>query len=276
MNTDTILATLASAAGFLKEPIQGMMTQAMTDAYGAIAGYLRSKLAGRPDALDALSQLEQKPESDARRCVLAEEAPDLESDTHLVRLAKDLAALLPVGGGKTQRVSVRGNRNNVHVAGRDIITTAKHVRRNEITPDERHITGEQKAQLRKVNNELALRLAGEDGRPDYGAGYVALEKHFGVSSYLLIPREKFDEALSLLKQRRAMNRSKLRRRDPTAYSRDFYRAIYARANELGWERPQVYEFAFKNLSLKKPIASLKALGANQLKALAESIRRVEK
>ena len=276
MNTDEILATLTAAGTFLKNPIQSVTAQAVEDAYQQIKGYLRSKFAAQPDALDALTKLNEKPESKARSAVLAEEAADLGSDTKLVKLATDLAGLLSTGGTIKQRVSVKGSRNNVKVAGRDLIITEKHVQRNSITPDERHISGEQNAQLQKVNKELALRLAREDGKPNYAAGFVALQKHFNVSSHLLIPREKFDEAMSFLKQKRAMNRGKLRSRNPHEYSRDLYRAIYTRASVLGWNQPQLYQFAFEKLTLKKPINSLKELGSIQLKTLSECVHQAEK
>jgi hypothetical protein len=43
--------------------------------------------------------------------------------------------LPPVDGFGGQKVRVNGQSNKVQVAGRDIITTARHVQRNAITPD---------------------------------------------------------------------------------------------------------------------------------------------
>lgn len=275
MNTEQILVTLAAAASFLKKPVQDAAGQALKDLYEKTKDYLRAKLDSGSEATAALEKLEEKPESDARRAVAVEElAPTkLEKDRELARLVRKMRTQLIEMGYVTQQVSVRGNRNKVNVAGRDIIQTNKVVRKNEITPDERHITGAQATKLRNLNTELAQYLANESGTPDYSAGFRFLEKEFGVSSYLLIPRDRYEDASSLLRQRRAMNRPKLRRRNPVAYQNDYFRGIWARAHEMGWEKPMVYQFAFENLHLKKPISTLKTLGPNQLKLLGELMLR---
>jgi len=278
MNTDAILVTLAAAASFLKRPVQDTAGHALKDLYEKTKSHLHVKLGPKSEAVAALEKLEERPESEARRAVAAEECDpaDLDRDAKLVRLIEQLKAQLSAEGYVTQRVEVRGSRNNVNVAGRDLIRTEKVVRKNAITPDERHITGQQAAKLRELNAELAHYLADESGKADYTAGFRALEKAFGVSSYLLIPRERFDDAVSLLKQRRAMNRPKLRRRNPPAYHNDYFRGIWARARQLGWDKPAVYQFAMAKLELKKPISSLKALGPNQLKSLGEFMQREAK
>jgi hypothetical protein len=275
MQTEAILVTLAAAASFLKKPVQDTAGQALKDLYEKTKGYIRAKLGSESDAATALEKLEEKPESDARRAVAVEELEptELAEDRELARLVKQLRAHLADKGYVTQNVSVRGNRNKVNIAGRDLIQTDKVVRKNEITPDERHITGEQATKLRDLNAELAQYLANEAGKADYSAGFRILEKEFGVSSYLLIPRNRYADAVSLLKQRRAMNRPKLRRRNPIAYQNDYFRGIWARARELDWEKPQVYQFALAKLELKKPISTLKALGPNQLKSLGEFMQR---
>lgn len=275
MNTQEILVTLAAAASFLKKPIQDTAGQALKDLYEKTKECIRAKLGSESEATAALENLEEKPESAASRAVAVEELEliNLERDRALARLVKQLQAHLADKGYVTQRVSVRGNRNRVNVAGRDLIQTNKVVRKNKITPDERHITGEQATKLRNLNGELAQYLANEAGKPDYSAGFRILETQFDVSSYLLIPRDRYNDAISLLKQRRAMNRPKLRRRNPVAYQNDYFRGIWARARELGWDKPQVYQFAFEKLALKKLISTLKALGSNQLKSLGEYMQR---
>lgn len=92
-----------------------------------------------------------------------------------------------------------------------------------------------------------------------------LQRRFQVPSYLLIPRTRFDEALSFLRQQRAINRSPLRGRNPVAYQNDFYRAIFAGARELGWDGEQIYRLATDKLGLQTAVVSLKALGPVQLK-----------
>ena len=279
MQSEAIFATLASAAAFLKKPIQDVAAHSLKDFYEKTKGYLRTKFGAQSDATAALEKLEEKPESEARKAVLIEEtaALGLESDGELARLVEQLAALLAaVGGTINQVVSVKGRGNKVLVAGRDIINTKKHVQRNEITPDERHITAEQREKVREVIAELAMRLAGENGEPNFAAVHVMLRRRFNVPSYNLILRGQYEEALSFLKQQRAINRSRLRRRNPVAYQNDFYRGIWARQRALGWEKARVYEFAAEKLALKKPITSLKELGSIQLKTLAEFMQREER
>lgn len=80
--------------------------------------------------------------------------------------------------------------------------------------------------------------------------------------------------MQFLKEQRAAHRSKLRQRNPAAYASDLYRAVFSRAGELGWNRQEVYAFAAEKLGLKNPITSLKELGPNQAKSLADFMRRV--
>jgi len=78
-----------------------------------------------------------KPESLIRKTLLAEECDnlDLRHDAELARQIENLAALLPSSAGPMrQTVRVAGEGNTVQVAGRDLIHTAKLIRRNAITP----------------------------------------------------------------------------------------------------------------------------------------------
>ncbi|HVZ64192.1 MAG TPA: ORF6C domain-containing protein [Lacunisphaera sp.] len=276
MQTESILSTLLAAAAFLKHAVQGVASQAVRDAYEATKTYLRKKFVAKPDATRALELATEKPESLIRKALLAEESSssNLGNDPELSRLIENLAALLPPpANAANQNVRVTGHRNVVQVAGRDLIHTTKLVRRNTITPDEGHLTVEQRERIREVAGELADRLAGDDGKANFAAVHRMLQRQFQVASYLLIPRIRYDEALSFLRQHRAINRSHLRGRNPVAYQNDFYRAIFAGARELGWHGEQVYRFATEKLALKTPVVSLKALGPTQLKAVAELIQR---
>jgi hypothetical protein len=264
MQTESIFSTLLAAAAFLKHAVQDVANQAVRDAYEAAKTYLRKKFSLNPGATHALELATAKPESSS----------GLDHDPELGRLVENLAALLPPSAERmSQTVQVTGHRNVVQVAGRDFIQTDKLVRRNTITPDERHLTVEQRERIRKVAGELADRLAGDDGESNFAAVHRMLQRRFQVPSYLLIPRIRFDEALSFLRQQRAINRSHLRRRNPIAYQNDFYRAIFAGARELGWDGEKVYPFATEKLGLRTAVVSLKALGPVQLKKLAEAIQR---
>jgi len=276
MTTESIISTLLAAAAFLKHAVQGVASQSIRDAYEAAKSYLRQKLKSNPDATRALEIATVKPESLIRKALLAEECTtiDLERDNELTRLIASLAALLPPSAvSANQNVCVTGHRNAVQVAGRDLIHTSKLIRRNTITPDERHLTAGQREHVRQLIGELAERLAGDSGVANFGAVYRLLQRRLEVASYLLIPREKYEDTVRFLQQQRAIHRSRLRTRNPVAYQNDLYRTIFAGARELGWSGEEVYQFATEKLGLKTAIASLKELSPLQLKTLAESIQR---
>lgn len=274
MTTDEIVATLLRAASIIKKPLEEVASQGVKDLYAAAKAKLREKFGGNRDAADALEKATEKPESPARKAVLAEEMQETKwtDDLELMHLFQHLAKSLPTDPTIRQDVRVRGRGNRVQVAAGNIINTEKHVQKNAITPDERHLSGEQKNQLQPLIQELATRLAGEDGEPNYGKVHLMLQRQFNKTSYLLIDRGDFEAACAFLKEQRAIYRSRLRRRNPVAYQNDFYRGIWSRAGELGWDKPQVYAFAAEKLALKKSISSLRKLGPIQLKALAEAMQ----
>lgn len=275
MQTETIIATLLAAAAFLKRPVQDLVTQSIKDAYDAAKAYLRAKLLPNLEAVDALEMATEKPESLVRRARLLDAAAsaNLCRDEELARLMRQLAGLVPASLPFTTQVEVTGRGNRVQVAGRDLINTTKYVQRAAITPDERHLSAEQREQLRSVIGELADRLAGDDGRPNFAGAHRMLQRRFGVPSYLLLAREQFADALAFLKQHRAMHRSRLKNRNPVAYRNDYFRAIFAGARELGWPGEQVYQFATETLRLDRPATSLKQFGPVQLKTVAEAMQR---
>lgn len=276
MQTEFIITTLLDAAAFLKHPLEGLAVQAVRDAYVAAKTYLKQKLGKGSEAAKALELATEKPESLMRKAVLAEEcaAVSFECDAALMRLIDGLAEVLPrLTSPASQNVEVSGRGNRVEVAGRDLIRTEKIVRRNTITLDARHLTVEQRDRLRRVINELAERLAIPGVRGGVAAAHAMLQRRFEVPSYLMIPRDRFEDALSFLRQQRAAHRSRLRQRDPVGFANDLYRAIFAGARELGWSGESVYRFAADKLSLKRPLASLKDLGPLQLQSLADAVRR---
>ena len=276
MNTATIVTTLLAAAAWLKEPAHAVASQALRDLYDAAKYYLKRKFAPHRGAAAALELATDKPTSAARKSLLIEEAgpADLSADEELQSLVRRLAALLPAAEFATQRVHVEGSGNEVKVAGRDLIVAERHVRRVAITPDERHLMHEQRRRLLEVIHELAARLAPPSGQPNLAAVHAMLQRRFEVPSYLLIPRERYAEALAFLEQQRAVHRSALRRSAPVAFRRDLFRAIFSRATELGWSKDRVHEFARERLQLKQPLTSLKQLGPQQLRTLVERMRRV--
>ncbi|MDP3069652.1 MAG: hypothetical protein Q8N18_05155 [Opitutaceae bacterium] len=275
MTTEAIVNALMSAASALKKPAEDLAAQGLKDLYAAVKARFQGKISGKPDAVDALEKATEKPESAARKAVLVEEIAEtkFDDDLELMHLLQHLGKMLPPTEPTIrQDVRVRGRGNRVQVAAGNIINTEKHVQKNAITPDDRHLSGEQKKRLQPLIHELATRLAGEDGEPNYAKVHLMLQHQFNKTSYLLIDRGDFDKAAAFLKEQRAMNRSRLRSRNPVAYKNDFFRGIWSRAGELGWEKPQVYDFALEKLKLKKAISSLKELGPIQLKALSEAMQ----
>lgn len=276
MQTETIFATLLAAAAFLKKPAQDLATASLRDAYEAAKAYLRKKFGEDSEATKALDLATAKPESLIRKALLIEESASLglDTDTVLQGLLDRLSSLILVSAqvdGTWVRVS--GNGNSVQVAGRDVIHTTKHIQRNAITPDQHHLSVEQREQVQSVIAELAARLAGRDGGPNFAGAHRMLQRRFNVTSYLLLPRPKFAEALAFLKQQRAIHRSRLQQRNPLAYRNDLFRVVFAGACELGWNRECVCRFALETLGLIRPIESLKELGPVQLKSLASAVQR---
>lgn len=274
MKTEEIISTLLAAATFLKNPIKDVVGQSVKDIYDSVKYYLRRKFGDGSDGAKMLELAVQKPESAMRKAALAEEAAPLglENDADLGRLISELRTLLGERVSLGQNVAVNGSRNHVVVAGRDVVQIMRRVERAAITPDERHLTEEQREEIRRLIGELAVRLAREDGAPNFAAGHRMVQKRFDVASYLLIPRDRFPEAAHFLKQQRAIHRSMLRRRDPEAFGRDRQRAVFARADALGWDRTKLYLFAGERLNLRVPVSSLGQLGPQQLSRLADELK----
>lgn len=277
MQTDTIITTILSAAAFLKEPIQAIASQSLRDVYEATKYYLRKKFGAGSAAAVALEAATEKPDSPGRKLTLLEESAPaaLESDAELRRLIQMLAALL---GGlgvlvPSASLTVSGSHNRIAVAGRDVIQTNRHVVRNAVTPDTSHLCAAHVAALRPLIVEVADRLADGTGAPNFAAVHRLLQRRFRVSSYLLIPADRFAAAMTFLKRQRAAHRGALRRRNPTAYANDFFRVIHAAARQLGWDRERVCCFAQARLGLREPVRSLRELGPTQLRTLAEALRR---
>lgn len=215
MQLEAIISTLLAAAAFLKKPIQDAAGQSIKDLFDAIRYYLKKQLGKDSDGAKVLDLAVEKPESAMRTAVLAEEmrAAGLSDDDELVRLAEKLAALLPPElESVRQLVRVNGHANKVLVAGRDVVTAERVIHRNAIMPDERHLTAVQRSQIRALIAELATRLAGDSGRPNFAAGHRMLQRKLGVLSYALIPYGQFEEAIRFLKQRCAINRLRSRQR----------------------------------------------------------------
>jgi hypothetical protein len=275
MQTDTLISALLSAAAFLKEPARAMASQSLRDVYEATKYYLRRKFGVPSRGATALEMATDRPHAAGSKALLVDEtsAAGLHHDPELIRLAETLKSLLAaVDAPSIGDVNVQGDGNRVQVAD-SIVNTERHVWRNTITPDERHVTSGQCAELRRVITEVADRMADDSGAPNFAAVHRMLQRRFAVASYLLIPRELFVDALAFLKQVRGRHRRALRRRQPAAFEADLFRVIHARGRQLGWGRERVCAFAADKLGRHRPIDSLRELGSNQLATIAELLRR---
>lgn len=166
-------------------------------------------------------------------------------------------------------------------AGRDVLQAAgdinlnkKEVIRPVIPREPHHITEAQAADIRQRLAELGERDEKAGRGPTYGAWMNRFKDKFEVASYARLDARQFDDAISWIKQQKAMNRSRLRRPSNKAWREEHYTIIYGCVGTLKWDKPQLYQFAFEKLELKKPIKSLKELGEQNLEKLAGIVRRL--
>lgn len=274
MQTDALISTLLSAAAFLKEPVRAIASQSLRDVYETTKYYLRRKFGIPSRGATVLDLATEKPAAAGSHAMLAEEttAAGLDKDPEVVRLIEMLASLLAVMGAPSiGDVRVNGDGNRVQVAG-SIVNTERHVTRNAITPDERHLHPDETTELRRLIATVADRMAGDNGVPNFAAVHRQVQRRFGVASYLLIPRDQFGAALAFLKAQRGRHRRRLRSRNSAAFEADLFRAIHAKCRELRWDREQLRAFAAEHLALHHPLSSLRELGSNQLRTLLKLVQ----
>jgi hypothetical protein len=274
MQTEAIIATLLAAAAFLKKPVQDVAAQSIKDIYDAAKYYLRKKFGEGSDGSKVLDLALEKPESGMRKAVLAEEAAaiGIEADADFVRLIRQLAELLPASDHPAwQEVHVAGRGNKVVVAGRDVIHTERVIRRVGFAPNERHITAEQRDAIRALIGEVAVHFARADGKPNFAVAHRMLQREFNVISYVLLQRDRFEDAVAFLKRQRAASRWRMSRSPSPGHATQLYRAVFSRASVLGWDREQVYAFATEKLGLEKPLTSLSQLGVKQVRSLFDRV-----
>jgi hypothetical protein len=188
----------------LKKPVQDAAGHSIKELFDTICDFLKRKFGENSEGALALGLAVEKPESAMRWATLAEAIAEarLDRDRAFLRLLEHLALMLTAESNSVKnRVNVSGQQNKVLVAGRDVVHTERIVHRSEVTPDERHITDEQKSRIRGLVGELASRMGTAEGKPNFAAGHRMLQRKFAVDSYALIPRERFDEAERFLKQR---------------------------------------------------------------------------
>jgi len=156
--------------------------------------------------------------------------------------------------------------------------------KERFVPDERHITEDQRVELRKIADEIVDRLTAraasdsdaelqkKKGR-NFGILWSQFNKHFntidGLHSLL---REHFDDAKSWLLQYRASKNKNYKRINPQKYRNTLTKPIYTLAGKLGWTDAELYAFASEKLGFATPITGLSGLGISQLELLRDRVR----
>jgi hypothetical protein len=124
--------------------------------------------------------------------------------------------------------------------------------------------------------DLIRQLAQTDemaGKPSsYGEWQQRLKTRYKVASYRKLTVDQGASAIRWLKQELGRKLPSLRRNNNDEWRQRIYKGIWAAARELGFDKPQVYEFAVHQLELKNPISSLKELGEQKLETLRDKLR----
>lgn len=176
----------------------------------------------------------------------------------------------------------KGNHNlQVGVNQGTIIKTEKLVKKNEVvTNPDIHITQEQAKQILdnikkivEINEQAGKFKDPNDKGKFFSQTWTSFKNRFNVTSYHLLSKDKFEDALTWLQKQIAFDhRPKLRQGNNPQWKKDIYGAIYAKAqNELCLNKQGLYQFAFDKLKLKAPISSLKDLSDTRLNKLYKII-----
>lgn len=184
---------------------------------------------------------------------------------------KELNQPLSNSGSPPQQVqNIRGS-NNI-VAGGDVtIQTKKIVKKTIVTTDPggKHISNDTARKIQELVTEyIDLNVAaGKSAKAAAQKAWGGLKNEFNVTSYKEIAGEDSEKAVNWLYAQIAMQRPKLRRTNTEKWRQSFYKPIYARSNEIGLSKEQLYKLAESRLALKKPLTSLKELTQRDLERL---------
>jgi hypothetical protein len=167
-----------------------------------------------------------------------------------------------------QAVNGKGNM----VAGRDLnIVTERVVKKTVVQTDPggKHISNTTARKILELVNEYIdiYTAAEKDSQRAAKRIWSSLKKEFDVTTYKEISSDDSDRAIQWLHAQIAMARPKIRRKAPERWKQSFYKPIYARANELGMSKEDLYAIAQTRLELKKPFGSLKDLTQKNLEKL---------
>jgi len=183
---------------------------------------------------------------------------------------KELNQPLAGSNSSHQVQNVLGN-NNVVAAGDVTIKTERIVKKTLIATDPggRHIANETARKIQDLVAEyIDLNIAaGKQAKTAATKIWASLKKEFEVTSYKEIDISDSERVITWLYAQIAMQRPKLRRTNTEKWKQSFYKPIYARSNELGLSKEQLYQLAEIRLDLKKPLKSLKELTQKNLEKL---------
>jgi hypothetical protein len=184
---------------------------------------------------------------------------DEEKKNEVIQLFSD--ASKPSGG-----IAVKGNGNVV--AGGDVHINKREVIRPVVIPGPGSVTPAQAKKIKDGIDKL-VELEFTAGDPDkaklYKKWWGMLQKRYQVTSYKEIRADLGDEAVKWLQQLAAKNRPKLRRADNAMWRNEHYKAIWAKARNLGLSKGDVYHIVAERFG--KSVTSLKSLGEQDLKKL---------
>jgi hypothetical protein len=155
-------------------------------------------------------------------------------------------------------------------------------RAEKFIPDERHITEEERDELKKIAEEIVIRLTARSATQPveilrqkqgrcFGIVWSQFNEYFGIETLAALPREKLGEGKSWLQQYRASKDKNLKRADPQRFRNSLFRGIFGYLKALQWTKDQLYAFAAQQMA-SRPIQSLEELGNNQLEIVRNKLR----
>lgn len=187
--------------------------------------------------------------------------------------AEELNTYLPLPNDLpdvSQTVSGSGNM----VAGRDLnLHTDRVVCKTVVhtDPGGKHISNTTARKIQELVKEYIdiHTAAGNDAKRAGQRILSSLKNEFDVTIYKEISVEDSERVVQWLHAQVAMARPRLRRKAPDKWKQSLFKPIYARANELGISKNELYQLAQERMSLKKPINSLRDLTQRDLQKLHE-------
>jgi len=159
----------------------------------------------------------------------------------------------------------------------------KKGKKDDFVPDDRHVTSEQREELRKIGEEIVerqtvntLKMTTDKARKVIGRQFAFLWDAFGRKFEIKerglksLPRERYAEAKSWLQQYRASNDAKLKTAKPQKFRNSILGGIFGISKKLVWTDEEIHAFASKKLGM--PVDSLTELRNDQLGLVRDGIR----